>query len=132
MTIHYRSARQSDVDTIRELLAATGWSKRVADIERFETLLANSDRTVVAIDDERLVGFARALCDEVSNGYISMVVVKESHRRLGIGRELILRLVGDDPRITWVLRAGRSSAPFWESVGFTPSQLAMERTRIRD
>ena len=53
-----------------------------------------------------MVGFARALCDGVSNGYLSMVAVAEDKRGLGIGRELVQRLTGDDPDITWVLRAG--------------------------
>jgi hypothetical protein len=31
--------------------------------------------------------------------------------------------------ITWVLRAGRDSRGFWERLGFTASDIAMERVR---
>jgi len=35
----------------------------------------------------------------------------------------------EDENVTWVLRAGRGSSPFWSAVGFEPSTIAMERTR---
>ena len=76
-----------------------------------------------------MVGFARALCDGVSNGYLSMVAVAEDRRGQGLGRELVRRLIGDDPDMTWVLRAGRGSEGFWEKMGFAASEIAMERTR---
>jgi predicted N-acetyltransferase YhbS len=92
-------------------------------------MLAHTARTIVAIDDARVVGFARALCDEVSNGYISMVAVAEERRGQGIGREMVRRLIKDDTGITWVLRAGRGSEAFWEKVGFKASEVAMEKVR---
>ena len=76
-----------------------------------------------------MVGFARALCDGVSNGYLSMVAVDENRRGQGIGSEMVRRLIGDDPEITWTLRAGRGSEGFWRKIGFTVSKVAMERTR---
>lgn len=92
-------------------------------------MMENTDRAVVAVDGPRVVGFARALCDGVSNGYISVVAVAADRRGQGVGRELVRRLVGDDAGITWVLRAGRGSGGFWERVGFRPSAVAMERVR---
>ena len=92
-------------------------------------MLEHTNRTVVAVDGARIVGFARALCDEVSNGYISMVAVATDRRGQGIGRELVRQLIKDDGGITWVLRAGRGSSGFWERVGFQSSEMAMERVR---
>lgn len=92
-------------------------------------MMQGTDRTVVAWDEERVVGFARALCDGVSNGYLSLVAVAEDRRGQGIGRELVRRLMGDDPDITWNLRAGRGSEGFWRKMGFAVSEIAMERTR---
>ena len=92
-------------------------------------MLRNTNRAVVAIDGARVVGFARALCDEVSNGYISMVAVAPDMRGRGIGRELVRQLIKDDTGITWVLRAGRGSGGFWDKMGFQCSEVAMERVR---
>lgn len=124
-----RSVQSADFEAIRSFLAANGWAGRVADRPRFAKMLENSARAVVAIEAGQIIGFARALCDDVSNGYISMVAVAPEHRRRGIGRKLIETLTGDDPNITWVLRAGRGSEQFWTDLGFQPSEIALERLR---
>ena len=131
MTIEFRSLTNGeDYEPIRQFLSELGWAQRVADREKFKQLIEHTSRTVVAYESDRVVGFARAVCDEVSNGYISMVAVAPDKRGEGIGRELVQRLIGDDDAITWVLRAGHGSEPFWGKVGFKRSDVAMERVRV--
>ena len=129
--VEYRETEPSDWEALRTFLSDLGWADRVRDVGRFRAMLTGADRTVVAVEGGRIVGFGRALCDGVSNGYISMVAVAGDRRRQGIGRGLVERLmVGDaDDHITWVLRAGRESRGFWERLGFTASSIAMERLR---
>ena len=127
--IDIRPAIESDHGAIRDFLAVNGWEKRVVDAGRFRKMIGNASRAVVAVDEGNIVGFARALCDDASNGYIGTVAVSETHRGRGIGRELVEWLMGSDPNITWVLRAGRGSEKFWEKMGFRRSETAMERTR---
>jgi N-acetylglutamate synthase-like GNAT family acetyltransferase len=129
MSIKFRPIARDDYEAVRKFLSVMGWEHRVADREKFKKLMEHTSRTVVAYDDARIVGFARALCDEVSNGYISMVTVADDKRRQGLGRELVRRLTGDDVEITWVLRAGHDSDKFWEKIGFDRSSVAMERVR---
>ena len=129
MSLDYRLIHPLQYELVRRFLSKNGWAKRVEDADRFAKTMQESDRTVVVWDNDRVVGFGRALCDEVSNGYLSMIVVAEDKRRQGIGREIVVRLTGDDPEITWVLRAGRGSEDFWRKMGFTVSEIAMERTR---
>ncbi len=126
----YRAIQTDDYDAVQTFLVENGWGARVSDVERFHAMLDGADRTVVALDGERVVGFARALCDGASNGYISMVAVAEDVRRQGIGRQLVEHLMaGDIDDITWVLRAGRGSRGFWKRLGFMTSDIAMERVR---
>lgn len=124
--MEFRSIRPEDYELVRHFLMEAGWAHRVGDPERFRTLIEKTNRTVVAWDDRQVVGFGRALCDGVSNGYISMVAVAADRRGQGIGRKLVECLIDDDTNLTWVLRAGRDSKGFWKSMGFTESSIAME------
>lgn len=130
--IEYREAQSCEYEEIRRFVALMGWEKRVADPSRFQRMIAGAFRHLVAIEDGRIVGFVRAVGDGVSNGYISMLAVDAERRRRGIGRELVTRILGDDPDITWVIRAGRGSAAFWTRMGFVSSPIAMERCRRVD
>ncbi|HEY3037228.1 MAG TPA: hypothetical protein VGJ66_00745, partial [Pyrinomonadaceae bacterium] len=65
----YRPVQPDDYDAVQAFLVDNGWGKRVSNVERFHAMLDGADRAVVALDGERVVGFARALCDGASNGY---------------------------------------------------------------
>lgn len=127
--MEFRSIIPEDYEVVRQFLVSVGWQHRVSNPERFRRMMEKTDRTVAAWDGSRIVGFARALCDEVSSGYISMVAVAADRRGQGIGRKLVECLIEDDLNITWVLRAGRGSGGFWEKIGFKGSEMAMERVR---
>ena len=93
-------------------------------------LIAASQRTAVVVEAQQIIGFARAITDGISNGYLSMVVVAEPFRRQGVGQVLIKHIVGEEESITWVLRAGREGAPeFFAKLGFVESTVAMEWKR---
>jgi N-acetylglutamate synthase-like GNAT family acetyltransferase len=131
MELTFRSAGIGDYDQIRRLVIDTGWGKRVQDPDRFRRMMDGADRTIVALDGDHVVGFARALFDDASNGYISMVAVAGDRQGQGIGRELVKRLmdVKAPKQITWVLRSARDSTGFWEKMGFRKSDVAMEIVR---
>ena len=120
----------SDVDGIYQILISNGWRHRIESADHLHRLAQASHRTAVAAIDGHIAGFARAITDGLSNGYLSMVVVAEPWRRQGVGRALVQHIVGTDPHITWVLRAGRVGAPdFFEKLGFVASADAMELRR---
>ncbi|MDX6692852.1 MAG: hypothetical protein QOF02_455 [Blastocatellia bacterium] len=127
--MEYRPITEDEYEAVRQFLSEMGWQHRVGDVAKFRKMLEQTSRTVVAVDGSNIVGFARALCDEVSNGYISMVAVAAGRRGEGIGRELVRRLMRDDAGITWILRAGRGSDGFWEKMGFRVSEVTRERVR---
>ena len=127
-----RSVAASDVDAVHRLLSTNGWAHRIADIEHLGQLISASQQAVIAVAGGEIVGFARAISDGMSNGYLSMVVVAEPFRRRGIGQALVQHIVGSGADITWVLRAGRpGAAEFFAKLGFSASPVAMERPRGR-
>ena len=92
----FRAVEPADYAQVRQLLVDIGLQQRVQDGDRFERMVSGANRTVVAVEQERVVGFARALFDGASNGYISTVAVAGDRRGQGIGRELVKRLMDVD------------------------------------
>ncbi len=125
-----RPIQADEIETARHLLVANHWGPRVSDAGVFAELIARSQIALVAVDNGQIVGFLRAITDGLFNGYLSMVVVADSHRGRGIGSALVKTAMGDNEEMTWVLRAGRDGvAAFYEKLGFQVSEVAMERKR---
>ena len=125
-----RAIQPSEIEQARVLLARIGWAHRVSDPEQFRDLIARSQIALAAVDRGELLGFVRALTDGISNGYISMLAVHENHRMRGIGSALVRAAIGQNPNMTWVLRAQHAGLfSFYEKIGFRVSQVAMERVR---
>lgn len=125
-----RSLEATDLDDVHEILVVNGWAHRVTSVQQLQRLVDASQRSAVALVDGRVVGFARAITDGLSNGYLSMVVVARAHRRQGIGRALVQHIIDAEDGVTWLLRAGRNgSAEFFAKLGFVASGEAMERLR---
>ena len=127
-----RAVRTEEIEEARALLMQEpGWASRFKDPEEFRRLISKSQQALVAIEDGRIVGFVRAITDDMSNGYLTLLMVRTGHRGKGIGRALVRAVVGENTGMTWVLRADRGAEAFYERVGFVQSKVAMERPRAK-
>ena len=131
MTIVYRNDHGVDLDQLTVLFNSVGWERRTADRERLAQLVRGSMYVVSAWDDDRLVGFARAISDGASNAYISTVAVLPEYQKRGIGREIIQRLVTGRDHLQFVLHANENAYPFYLHLdaGFEPFDNVLVRRR---
>src|SRR5439155_25969710 len=91
-----REIHPSEIEAARRLVLANGWDRGVASAEEFRELLSRSHRVLVAVENGAVIGLLRAFCDGIANGYISMLVVSEQHRRKGVGRALVNAVMDND------------------------------------
>lgn len=78
-------------DELMALYEANGWRAYTIDPEGLHRGVRNSTYTVVARDDDELVGLARVVSDDHSIMYLQDILVLPSHQRRGIGRALLGR-----------------------------------------
>jgi predicted N-acetyltransferase YhbS len=125
-----RRVRASEIEDVRQILVSEPrWDHRFRDPVEFGLLVERSQMALVAVEGGRIIGFARALTDGISNGYLALLIVERNHRGKGVGRALVDAVVGDNPRVTWVLRTDPGARVFYERIGFDRSSAAMERPR---
>ncbi|KJW13988.1 GNAT family N-acetyltransferase [Levilactobacillus spicheri] len=71
-------------------------------------------RTLVALDAERVVGFA----DMSEAGYLDRLYVAATHQRQGIARALVLTLEQMTPAASYTTLASITARPFFEHQGY--------------
>jgi len=83
-------------------------------------ILRRSHAVWLAFDGDRCVGFINALSDGVLCAHIPLLEVVPEYRGLGIGRELLRRMVGClDGLYAIDIACDDSVVPFYERCGFT-------------
>lgn len=120
--IKYKLGNQLDIDAVIELYIASTLGERrpVDDRACMLAMLANANLVVTAWEDGLLVGIARSLTDFCYVAYLSDLAVRQSHQRLGIGVELILRTqkeLGENGTI--ILLAAPAAEKYYPRIGMT-------------
>jgi ribosomal protein S18 acetylase RimI-like enzyme len=89
----------------------------IHDVPRMQKMLRQANLVVSAYDDNQLVGISRALSDFCYATYLSCLAVRESHQRLGIGKELIRRTQQAGLPATVILLAAPKAAGYYPHIG---------------
>ena len=91
-------------------------------------LLIHSDAIVLAMEDDRVVGFITAVCDKVLFAYIPLLEVLPTHRGRGIGGELVRRMLDHLSDYYAVdLACDAALVPFYERLGLKPASAMLRR-----
>ncbi len=111
-----------DFPSILGLYRAHDWS-HANDPDRLRTAVRCSSYAVVALDQNEIVGFARAISDEAFAVYIADILVAPTRQRHGIGRALTQAIHDHYPLEIFhhqVLIAERGVEGFYQRLGMTP------------
>lgn len=113
------------------------WARATADLaadgfdngrspEALRRSFSRSQAVALAWDGDRLVGMGRLLSDGVANAYLLDVWTRSSHRRRGIGSELVRSLCATVPGQHVGLQTD-AARDFYLSLGFTDQPRFMSR-----
>jgi acyl-CoA thioester hydrolase len=111
-----------DFAQLRELFREASFRHGGYDDARLVAMVRGSRWVESAWRGARLVGFARAISDGVSNAYVSSVVVAAVERRRGIGRELMRRLLAGHAEVKFALHSRPDARELYRALGFEPQE----------
>jgi GNAT superfamily N-acetyltransferase len=122
-----------DVAAVHEFISERSYWGRGRSRERVQGTIDGSRRIVGLYLGDEQVGFARAITDGVTMGYLADVYVTEPHRGQGLGIELVREMIEGDgaPEVHWLLHT-RDAQELYERLGFRNGPIRyplMERPR---
>ena len=119
--IDYRTSHDLDFEQLAALFRSAGWGYRANDPAMLRAMVNGAKYVASAHDPEngdKLVGFARAISDGVTNAYVGSVAVLPEYRGRRIGTELVRRLMEGHDTVRFVLHARKEVHPFYRKLGF--------------
>lgn len=95
-----------------------GWLKPPSS-ETLKKILINSQHYVLAIENDKLVGFINAISDKTLSAYIPLLEVLPEYKGRGIGSELVSRMEKELSHYYMVdISCDDNIVPFYEKHGF--------------
>jgi len=124
--VNYKFLLTPSSDQIRQVISlyrmTDWWEKDVPDDPLMVgRIIAGSHCFMVAVEGEIIVGMGRAISDRASDAYIQDLTVQENCRKMGIGTEILKRILRrlEEDGIKWIaLIAERNSHGFYEHFGY--------------
>ncbi|MSR58243.1 MAG: GNAT family N-acetyltransferase [Planctomycetaceae bacterium] len=116
--IAYRDDVVPPVESIIELYHAAPLNRPIEDRRRIAAMYAGSNLVYTAWEGDRLAGIVRAWSDGARDGYICDLAIHPDYQRLGIGRELLDRVVASNRQVQFVLRASEIARDYYRHIGW--------------
>jgi ribosomal protein S18 acetylase RimI-like enzyme len=118
-SITYRDDVVPPVEAICALYAAAPLNRPIADRARIEQMYALSNVVHSAWEGDRLAGVLRGWTDGAFDGYVCDLAIDPTYQKLGIGKEMLRRVVSNHPKVQFVLRASQIARDYYRHVGWT-------------
>lgn len=97
--IQYKQFSIERIDEVYEIYKENDWLSYLGDKDKLSRAFKNSLFILGAFCDDKLVGFVRCIGDSEYILYVQDLIIKPSHYRKGIGKELMNRVSQKYPDI---------------------------------
>jgi len=121
MPITYQTGNDLNLDDVIELYKASTLGERRPIDNRtcMAGMIEHANLIVTAWDNDLLVGISRTVTDFHFCAYLSDLAVRETHQKMGIGKELIRRTQAKlEPTAGLILLAAPAAAEYYPHIGF--------------
>lgn len=121
---------------VRNIIKTVGMS--YVDEEIHKKSFENSYTVVFIFDNEKLIGFGRAISDGVRQSSIYDVAILPEYQGFGVGKLIIENIINNTPTCNFILYTSPGKEGFYESLGFRKLKtgmglfIAMERMKSRN
>lgn len=132
MTISFHLNSLPEPQEVADLLIEGGFLRPLDDLNRVERMLDRANIIVTVRDDQRIIGFCRALSDGAYYCLIAEVVVATDYKGKKIGKtmlELVQREAGDE--VNFVLTSSVEGETFYRHIGWEQIDRAFRLKRKR-
>lgn len=118
--IFVRSYREKDLPSIQQLNDAEGWVNLAGENDTVRKAWRNSNIAFVMESDKKVIGYIRGMTDTAITLFVCELLIGESYRGMGLGRELLHYVHGLYPETRMEMLANSSSRTFYEKEKFRP------------
>lgn len=101
---------------VRNILKTVGMS--YVDAEIHKKSFENSEIVIFIFDNDKLIGFGRAISDGVRQSSIYDVSILPEYQGKGIGKLILENIISHAPSCNFILYASPGKEGFYESLGF--------------
>lgn len=111
-------------ETLQMLFKQAEWTANRSPLD-IQQMLDHSQLTLGVWDDDKLIGFARVITDNIYRAWIEDIIVDKSYHEQGIGSHIVDKLLKRLEHIEDVtLNCQIELIPFYEKQGFKNKKIA--------
>lgn len=124
--------RRVDLDVVWSFLSTEAYWGRWRTHEDVVRQIRGAWRVVGAYHRDEMVGFARAVSDDVALAYLADVFVLTAHRGRGLGREIVATMIdgGRGSRFRWLLHTADAHRLYAQFGFAAPDDTLLERGAV--
>ncbi|MCU5463390.1 MULTISPECIES: GNAT family N-acetyltransferase [Bacillus cereus group] len=132
-SIRYTSEHPTDFNGLLTLYEFLGWNSLKLTVNELEQMCKQSWYAIYAFKEQQLIGMGRIISDGVITGIICGVGVLPEYQSIGIGKEIIERLVQrcEKNKVIPQLMCVEKLQSYYESVGFEAFSIGMTKHIMR-